>query len=187
VLLFALSAACGGDDEGSTGPTSTSTESDIAGDTPTGEPTDEANDTDSQPEASSGEAGVVEIDSEAYPIGEVLRCEPFFEHEDDLDLTALGSGAQVFVVINHPLDNLEQHELSVQGSVGVYSGSASSTAGGGWADEDGEPLPGPPFEISGDRITGSLVVVAARGGDEAERITVSFDLEIPSEVEDCSL
>jgi len=193
-LFFLLTvAACGGDDDSSSsGPTS--------GDAPAASSSNDANgattDDAKAPSASSGGGGVgvVEVDGQTYDINEVQRCKPFFDGEDNLDLQALASdGIVLFVTINTPLgaaDQLLSHELSIQGSklgsggqIGAFSGAGSQIQAGAWLDDDANELPGAPFTIDGDRISGSMKVVDARGSDQT--LDVTFDIPIPSDIMDC--
>lgn len=208
VLLVLLTmVACGGDDDSSnssapsndapaaSGSSATDDNSDSTDDEDKAtDESDESNDESGSP--GGGDAiGSIEVDGQTFDVQEMLRCEPSFDGEDNLDLQASGIGLRLFIYINTPLGSanaLVAHELSIQGSAigsggqtGVFSGAANSTQGGPWLDEDANPLPGPPFTVAGDRVSGSLILADARGG--AETIDVSFDVPIPSEVMDCSL
>ena len=195
-LFFVLAAvACSSDDGDSDSPSS-------SGDAPaaTSDGASGGGGAEETPAASSsgggggGGVGVVEANGQTFDVSEVRRCQPFFEGEDNLDLQALASdGVILFVVVNTPLgsaDLLLSHELSIQGSVlgsggqvGAFSGTGNSTQGGPWMTDDGAELPGAPFTIAGDRVSGSMTVTDARGSGET--LDVTFDVPIPSEIIEC--
>ena len=190
LFAFAGLAACGGDDDdgGDDAPTATSAPAD-AGDAGDGEAMDDddgdAGDGGGDPPSGGSGDGVIEVDGERFDVTSLLRCEPFSEGDDNLDLQAgAAGGLRLFIYVNAG-DALLQHELSIQGGgVGVFSGSAS-LLGGDWVDDDGNSVSGPPFEVGEDRISGSLTLSDARGGDAT--VDVSFDVAIPGDIEDCSL
>ncbi len=193
LALFALSA-CGGDDDdsgaatqaaGAAGTTAAATTN--AASSPSGATAVATTPAAASPAGNTtqGAAGFVDVNGNRLAIDRVRRCEPFFGHEEDLDLTGIGQDVMVFVTINHPLSgsDLVNHDLSLQGGAagGVFSAMAVSFDGTNWVmDEDNSPLPGPPFVVSGDRVTGSLELSDARGGPETR--SVSFDLAIPDEI-----
>jgi len=187
-LLLLAASACGGDNNDSDSPTTTTGETPEAtasNKSPTESPdgTDDEGE-DSQPPASDGD-GVIELNGERINVNEVRRCEPFSDSEGNLDLTAIGEGVMLFVVVNE--GTVLSHELSLQGSSagGVFSATANQFSDGSWTDEDGQPISGAPFTVGEDRISGSMTLNDARGG--ADTADVSFELPIPSEIIDCSL
>jgi hypothetical protein len=145
-------------------------------------------------------------DGESYDNVDVYRCEPFSfgsdPHPDDLSLLAfLGGSSGLEVEISNDQgfsqagETFDQVTLSAfysrSGDSGLeqFEGRATNDAegnwylGGGFITEDSEPLDGPPFTIDGDRITGELAGLEQTWPDEGAAIVdVSFDLEIPSEV-----
>ena len=135
-----------------------------------------------------GDATVTAGGESLTPTG-LLRCTPFSDEDGSLDLQILGDGFELFVYVT-----ATSQELSLQGraigdgeSLAVYSNSAFTFDGGTTYtdDESGEVLDAPPFEVSGDRVSGSMVIYDAYGtGDSLE---VSFDAPVPSDVHDCSL
>jgi hypothetical protein len=176
---------CGGDDDDD--PVAVSTPTTATEDSDAEPESDETADSGSDEPASGGEAGFVVVDGTTLGINEVRRCEPFFGGEDDLDLQALGQGLQAFIVINRPISNspLVEQALSIQGgnAGGVFTASAWSQDGESWTLEETDPLPGPPFEVAGNVIRGSLLLSDARGSGETR--TVSFEVAIPEEIIDC--
>lgn len=187
LILLVAAAACGGDDDdsGSTTPDAadTAVATQPAGPTTAASPEEGDDDTPAPP--SGDAAGTMSINGDEIDVTEVRRCEPFSDQEGNLDLTAIGEGAMLFVVVNDVGTSLA-HELSLQGGAagGVFSASANES-GGSWFDEDGAPIAGPPFTVSGDRISGAMTLADARGGSDTADVT--FDIEIPSEIIDCSL
>jgi hypothetical protein len=139
------------------------------------------------PRPSSGSVdGEVVIDGVTHGINEMLRCEPFGDDPDSLDLTAIGQGYTLFIVIEFFVGS-PFHELSIQGNAagGVFS-AAASEIGGSWITVDTEEtLDGPPFTVSGDRISGAMTLVESFSGNGT--LDVSFDVPVPSDIEDCSL
>lgn len=139
------------------------------------------------PPPSSGSVdGEVVINGVTHGIDEMLRCEPFGDDPNALDLTALGQGYTLFVVIEF-FAGSPFHELSIQGIAagGVFNEGASQV-GGSWVTMDSEEtLDGPPFTVSGDRISGAMTLVESFSRDGT--LDVSFDVPVPSEIEDCSL
>lgn len=207
-LAFAvlLVVACGGDADGGSEAADEPTETTLA---TADEPTDETEATEAPadedpPADDSGDGGggiqpggmvvepgdaTVAADGESLTPTGLLRCIPFSDDEGTLDLQILGDGFELFVYVTP-----SSHELSIQGraigdgeSLAVFSNSAFSFDGGTTYtdDESGEVLDAPPFDYSGDRVSGSMVIYDAYGtGDSIE---VSFDSPVPSEVNDCSL
>ena len=189
-LALPVLAACGGDDDTSDSSATTAPGTSSSATTVPTSGSGAANPTtaSSQPSA-SGDAGSVTVDGDQIGINEVRRCEPFFDGENDLDLTGIGDGVMVFVNVNQPVSGsgLTMFEMSIQGANagGVFSGTANSIGGTSWTGDNDEPLPGAPYERSGDRITGELKLSDARGGVETR--TVAVDLEIPDEIIDCAV
>jgi hypothetical protein len=187
VLALALVGSGGDDDDD---PVAVSTPTTATEDSDAEPESDETADSGSDEPASggeAGEAGFVNINGTTLGINEVRRCEPFFGGEDDLDLQALGQGLQAFIVINRPISSspLVEQALSIQGgnAGGVFTASAWSQDGESWTLEETDPLPGPPFEVAGNVIRGSLLLSDARGSGETR--TVSFEVAIPEEIIDC--
>ena len=209
LLVVVMIAGCGGDADSAdtTGDTGTTeagaapatTEPPPADDPPADEPADD-------PEGESGDAGgsggvgdllvpagdaTVAVDGTQLTPQNLLRCIPFSDDEGDLDLQVLGDGFILFIYVS--TGGFEAHELSMQGSaigvdgsMGVFSGSAASVDGTSWIDGDtGEPVDGPPFEYTGDRVSGMLTISDVQGGQDP--IEVSFDTQVPPDVNDCSL
>lgn len=154
--------------------------------------------------------GSFTADGESFDNVDVYSCEPFSfgsdPHPDDVSVLAyLGGSSGLEVVISHrqgvDLSNgsqFDQIDLSVfhsrQGESGLeqFEGSAASAADGTWFTTDPEtleqtPLDGTPVVIEGDRITGALAGLNQSWPDEgAATVDVTFDLEIPTEVnEEC--
>lgn len=68
----------------------------------------------------------------------------------------------------------------------MFSATASESPDGNWYIEfDRSALDGPPFEWSGDRLSGSLTLADAY--EPADPIDVSFDVPVPSDGHDCSV
>jgi hypothetical protein len=153
--------------------------------------------TTSQPPATTGPTppaggsvdGEVTVGGVPYAVLEILRCEPFTDHQDSLDLTAIGDDFEVFITIEHVLASTPQHSLTIQGAVagGIFEESAMPMPpSNSWRTLDSdETLPGPPFEVAGNRINGSMSLTSISGGSSG--VEVEFDLPIPEEIVDCSL
>ncbi|WP_436794153.1 hypothetical protein [Actinospongicola halichondriae] len=176
VLLFA--AACGGDD-------------DDAADTGTGDATDQASDdaavsdddgddadddgtTDTDDDApATGEFGTITINGDVYPVTMLNRCIPFSGSDDDLDLQALGEGVKINIYASAGVVD----DVSIDGS--TVTSEYGSRAFGGFdsviADQS----------TDGGRTTGSATMPDATGGPTT--VEVEWDVEIPSDVRDCSL
>lgn len=211
VLLAAalMLAACGGasgDDAGTTTPdvptdTSPAAESPPATDVPAATTT--AAPATTTPPAPSGEGGggdpmmvpagdsQVSVDGSALTPQSLLRCIPFSESDEDLDLQVIGDGYVLFIYVNQA--GSPSHEVSIQGSavgdresMGVFSGMVSDAPDGSWYVEfDQPPLDGPPLEWSADRVSGTMTLEDAF--DQADPIEVGFDVPVPPDVHDCSL
>lgn len=154
--------------------------------------------------------GSFTADGESFDNVDVYSCEPFSfgsdPHPDDVSLLAyLGGSSGLEVVISHRQgvdlsdgSQFEQIDLNVfhsrQGESGLeqFEGGAASAADGTWYTIDPEtleqtPLDTIPVVIEGDRVTGSLAGLMQTWPDEgAATVDVTFDLEIPTEVnEEC--
>ncbi|HSJ36544.1 MAG TPA: hypothetical protein VLB85_15970 [Acidimicrobiia bacterium] len=213
VLLVAalMLAACGGasgDDAGTTAadaPTDTSTATGASTtDAPAATTITTAAPATTAPPAPSGEGGggdpmmvpagesQVSADGSALTPQSLLRCIPFSESDENLDLQVIGDGFVLFVYVNQA-GSLPSHEVSIQGSavgdgesMGVFSGRVSEAPDGSWYVEfDQPPLDGPPLEWSADRVSGAMTLEDAF--DQADPIEVSFDVPVPPDVHDCSL
>ncbi len=176
-------------------------------------PTDDDSDTGDNgggfPLAGAG-VGSFTADGESFDNVDVYSCEPFSfgsdPHPDDVSLLAyLGGSSGLEVVISHRQgvdlsdgSQFDQIDLNVfhsrQGESGLeqFEAGAASAADGTWFTTDPEtleqtPLDGTPVVIEGDRVTGSLAGLRQTWPDEgAATVDVTFDLEIPSEVnEEC--
>lgn len=137
-----------------------------------------------------GAGGQVVVDGETLAVNQLLRCVPFGESEDDLDLTVLGAGYQLFIYVYDSFGDgtLVSHELTIQGTAagGVFAATANSFGGGDWTMDDGEQaLSGPPFDYSGGNVSGSMVLTEIFEG--ATTVEVSFSVPVPAEIVDCSL
>lgn len=207
LLVVAMIAGCGGDaDPGDTSGDTGTTEADAAPATTEPPPADEpADDSESESGDAGGSGGSGGVDDLLVPAGDatvavdgtqltpqnLLRCIPFSDEEGNLDLQVLGDGFILFVYVS--TDGLQSHELSMQGSaigvdgsMGVFGNTAVSFDGTTWTDDEtGEPLDGPPFEVTGDRVSGTLTIHDVQGGESP--IEVTFDTPVPTDVNDCSL
>lgn len=134
----------------------------------------------------------VSVDGSALTPQSLLRCIPFSESAEDLDLQVIGDGFVLFVYVNQA-GSVSSHDVSIQGSAvgedgatGVFSGMVSEYPDGNWYVEfDQPPLDGPPLEWSGDRVSGTMTL--ADSYEVADPIEVSFDVPVPPDVHDCSL
>lgn len=178
VLL--LIAACGGNgSEGS--PTTTTAPPGTSQTDPQPESTTTQPESTTTPaDPSSSSVGTVTLDGETFTMTSHHRCEPFLDGPEDIELQAQGDRIQVFVYYQP-----DAHEFDMQGSaVGLWGGGAMEI-GGTWRDmATSEVADGPLFTVSGNRITGALTVWDL---DQEESKEVTFDLEIPSTIDDCAL
>lgn len=118
-----------------------------------------------------GEAGSFTVNGEEFAVTMLNRCIPFFEGPDNVDLQALGQRTQLnLTVLSGMLD------VSVQGSAIEEMFGSISFASEFLADG---------FEVTDDRFTGSATVTDALGSGET--VDLSWDVQLPSEVRDCSL
>lgn len=157
--------------------------------------------------------GSFTADGESFDNVDVYSCEPFSfgsdPHPDDVSVLAyLGGTSGLEVEVSHSegfavSDDGEPAQFdqvtvnvfySRQGDSGLeqFEGSAVNDAAGGWVffnRETGEQfdLAEPPYVRDGDRMTGSLASLQQSWPDEgAATVDVTYDLEIPSEVnEEC--
>jgi hypothetical protein len=186
---FAL-AACGDDDGDGPGPAqqptpTTAPEDGNGSESDPDDDEDEAGDDDPRqlPGSLVGGSGTITVDGQSFPISDIIRCVPFRDDSDDLDLTALGSGIQAFVYITPE----RSQELDIQGSAldgAIYSGSVFSFDGGStWLDDFDEQVDAAPLEWSGERVSGTMTVHDIF--EEADPVEVTIDLAVPSRQEDC--
>ncbi len=205
LLALAVVAACGGgSDETDTGTEAADTTQAVADEpadtTGATEPADTEEPADDTP-ADEGGGGIqpggmvvepgdatVLADGQSLAVTGLLRCTPFSDEDGSLDLQILGDGFELFVYVT-----ANSQELSMQGraigdgeSLAVFSNSAFSFDGTSYTDDEtGETLEAPPFDYSGDRVSGSMVMYDAYGTGDS--IDVSFDSPVPADANDCSL
>lgn len=154
--------------------------------------------------------GSFTADGESFDNIDVYSCEPFSfgSDPDPRDISLLGllggsSGLEVGVSFSSGLDmtdgsEFERIDLNVfhsrQGSAGLeqFEGGAQNRADGSWFTHDSETfeeidLAEAPVVIDGNRVTGGLTGLEQTWPDEgAATVDVTFDYEIPSEVnEEC--
>jgi hypothetical protein len=172
------------------------------GETDSGEPA---------PPPQGGADGEFSIDGEDLGITRVVRCEPYVgpsstPHPDDLDLVAEGNGAILSLVVSNFDGRTATQELFEQirqearvnrfteGGQEQFVSYASHDADDNWylnfnpvlGDQVGDtPLDGPPFTISGDRISGTLHLIMDFPDEGASEMDVTFDVPIPSNLVDC--
>jgi hypothetical protein len=125
--------------------------------------------------------GTLVIDGETYNVETVLRCEPFDDGEDSLDLAALASGATVFVYLEEYMGSV-LFEVGLQGPMGLYENLYSEGVDG-WVDDRGDPVDGLLFEIDGNRIRGASTLIEFHEGEDT--LELSYDLPIPDTIVDC--
>ena len=126
--------------------------------------------------ATIGEAGSFTVDgtlgAAEYAVTDLNRCVPFSEGDGNLDLQALAPGAQLNLVLLGGTT-----EVSVQGPViGSQTGSIAYGSSGGSIGES---------TVSGGRWTGSATLADSLGS--VLSVDVTWDVMIPSDVNDCSL
>lgn len=162
----------------------------------------------------AGGVGTFTVDGETFDNVPVARCEPFSvgdePNEDDLSLVALVgsmeglnldlSNSDGFAMGDNEMITFTQQTLNVDysrsGDAGIeqFTGFASNDIDDDWYI-DGAPMPGedktamgePPFARDGGRISGSMTLDQDWPEGSTGVVEVSFDLEIPSEIVDCSL
>ena len=130
----------------------------------------------------------VSVDGTALAPQELLRCIPFQEDDDRLDLTVLGDGFQLFINVTESSDN----ELTIQGravgdgeSTGVFAASMFSLDGESWINDESEVTDHTPFTWTGDRVSGSMTLLDIF--DSGDTVEVTFDVIVPPDTQDCSL
>jgi hypothetical protein len=156
-------------------------------------------------------SGTFTVDGESFE-APVVRCEPFAAfgepNPDDLNVRALAGSVFVEVDLSNSdgismVDGtaFDQQHVNVflsrpgDGVTEQFDGGATNNADGEWiASEDQfndpaevTPLPAPPFTIDGNRITGSMTVIQDWPEGATGTAEVTFDLEFPGEIQDCSL
>lgn len=182
VLLLLLVSCGGGDTAESTSPednptsTAPATRADDAGDTTdtTTPPATEAGNAPVQPEVT--EMGTFTVNDTEYVVTFLNRCIPF-EGEDSevIDLQPLAQGQGAKLNLYGTADSLE---VSIDGAkINEMFGSRAFSAD----SFDG----GIESSIDGDRWTGSATLNDVL--DEADPVTVVWDVMIPSEIVDCGL
>lgn len=203
-----LAAACGGggadpasaEETGSTAVAANDTEATQA------ETQDEGSGGQEQPTAAAA-SGTVVVDGETFDVMEMYRCEPYDgpgadPQPDDLDLVAFAADSNYLsLTLGHDqavnMSNGEQYPREVfdlrldvvtaDGQV-EYELVASNDSDGNWlvSDLDGTPLDGAPFDIEGDHISGGMTLVETYPDEGDSTVNVTFDLEIPGDIIDCS-
>jgi hypothetical protein len=171
---------------------------------------------DSEPSGAfpAGGSGSFVVDGETFDGVPVARCEPFSvgeePNEDDLSLIALiggMDGLQVelsnrdgFAAGDNEMINYLQQSVEVDysrsGDAGVeqFSAFASTDQDGNWY-LGGAPSPGQtleamesaPFNRDGDHVNGAMSLDQDWPDGATGTVNVTFDLEVPSDVVDCSL
>lgn len=172
-LLLVFAAACSGDDDDGAvdaGPNDDDA-AQPAGDDDGADEADQG-DADQGDAPASGEFGTITIDGDEYGVTTLNRCIPFSKSDDDLDLQALGGGVKINLYAVGGTIN----DVSVDGST-VTSEYGSIAFGSDPVIHD--------QSVDGDRTTGSATLGDSTGGPTT--VEVSWDVEIPDEVRDCSL
>lgn len=212
-LVFAcgvLLAACGSDSG------DTTAVNQDAGETPTTQassPEDLAADVTNQAEqkaddllANAGEGSFV-VDGESFD-APVVRCEPFaaFGEPDpsDLNVRAFASGSvyvEVDVAASEGISMVDGSSFDQQlvtvflsrpgdGVTEQFEAGMNNDADGNWYTSDdfeqANPLPAP-YALDGNTISGSMTVAQTWPQDQTGTAEVSFDLDFPDEIHDCSL
>jgi len=142
-----------------------------ASDEPSEEPASTAPEPASQPPV--GEAGSFSVNGTEFAVTLLNRCIPFSEAPDDIDLQALAQeqGAQLNLYLTRG-----EVEVSVQGS--AIQNEFGSIA-------FGESPVVNESTVTDDRWTGSATVGDSLGSGET--VDLTWDVQIPSEINDCSL
>jgi len=122
-------------------------------------------------QAPVGEAGSFTVNGIEYAVTRLNRCIPFNDVPGDLDLQALAQGAQLNLYLMGGTA-----EVSVQGSA-IESEFGSIAFG-----ED--PVVNE-SSVTDDRWTGSATVGDSLGSGET--VDLTWDVQLPSEINDCSL
>jgi hypothetical protein len=174
-------AACGGSDgdggdNGGTQPATTNGTSGADGDT---DPTNAPDTTAPADGNGSGggevtEMGSFTVNGTVFAVTLLNRCEPFGDGPDDLSLQGLQEGAEGAKINLDKGANL--NDVSVDGAGIEAFGSVA------FASRFETP---PESEISGDRWTGSATLFDIL--DVVDPVEVTWDLMIPSEINDCGL
>jgi hypothetical protein len=206
VLMLAACGGASGDDAGTTVAPDAPADTTPATEAPTATeaPATTAAPASTAPPAPSGDAGggdpmmvpagdsQVSVDGSALTPQSLLRCIPFSESGEDLDLQADRPRLRAvrvrqsgrFRVFTRFVDSGERRRR--WGIDGVFSGMVSEYPDGNWYVEfDQPPLDGPPLEWSGDRVSGTMTLDDSY--EQADPIEVSFDVPVPPDVHDCSL
>jgi hypothetical protein len=130
----------------------------------------------------------VSVEGTDFSPRQLLRCIPFQDEDDQLDLTVLGDDFQLFIYVTESSNN----ELTIQGravgdgeSTGVYAGSAFSLDGEDWFDDEGGESDHTPFAWTADRVSGSMTLLDIY--DSGDTVEVAFDVIVPPDTQDCSL
>jgi hypothetical protein len=207
-LLALIATACGGEaadpapaeDTGATATTTNDTEA------PPTETKEEGNSAQNQPTASPASGSVV-VDGETFDVMETYRCEPYDgpgadPQPDDLDLVAFAADSNYLsLTLGHDeavnMSNGERYPREIfdlrldvvtdEGQV-EYELVASNDSDGNWLVSDLEEtsLDGAPFNIEGDHISGGMTLVETYPNEGDSTVNVSFELEIPGDIQDCS-
>jgi hypothetical protein len=208
VTVLLLSAGCGGGDSGQ--PTlseSVSTTVVTSGSqAPLTETEDERNSGQDE-SANSAASGSVVVDGQSFAVEQMYRCEPYdgpgaHPTPDDLDLVAFGANSTYLsLTVSHDegvnmgngaryprqVFDLRLDVVTSEGQV-EYELGATNDENGNWSlsDADGTQLDGAPFTLAGDHIGGGMTLVETYPDENASTVAVSFDLEIPGNIQDCS-
>lgn len=140
---------------------------------PSDEPSEEPASTAPEPasQAPVGEAGSFSVNGTEFAVTLLNRCIPFRDEPGNLDLQALAQGAQLNLYVLGA-----EVEASVQGPA-IESEFGSIAFG-----ED--PVVSE-SSVTDDRWTGSATVGDSLGSGET--VDLVWDVQIPSEINDCSL
>ncbi|MGA7226859.1 MAG: hypothetical protein WBZ40_04035 [Acidimicrobiia bacterium] len=214
-IMAMLAAACGGgsSDPTSAGEPATTVGA-SATDTPQDDEQTAAEDGDpaaeeSEPNAPVGSAssGTVVVDGDTFEVTEMYRCEPYADpgreaDPDDLDLVAFAADSRYLslTISNTESVNMSTGEtfpgqfydlrLDVATADGQveYELGATNDQDGNWTlgDDTGTPLDSPPFTIDGNNISGGMTLVETYPNEGDTMVSVTYDLEIPNEIRDCS-
>ena len=199
VLLLGTMTACGNDDSDDGGTDSapdeaaltleTDAEGNVASDGDDIPPIGEGSGDDAGGgTGGSGAAGTITVDGVEFGFDEVLRCE---EDSSDLDnierlLEVIYTGGDFRLdLYTSEMDNVGVTQtINWVGPDGRFNGGAVETAGG-WIDSVAGTTGGdePPYEVDGNRITGSATLSADRGSDTL--VEISFDVVFPDETTRC--